>query len=407
MYLYSTSNWTSRPQHLLSAAAEHTIIMRGGHRSSSSSSRAGSCRCSRSMLLLLVFISCNCLQLGPTPTTAARELFAAVSSKPCNKVCSRRAPLCIQGQCQPCRNTQQCIRVLGRSNLICDRAAKSPTMGQCIASKCTANSQCTGSAGSYCNKSTGKCVQCLAHPHCQSVIAASEFGKFSAICTNNVCIKQVLPLSGSVTNSSSNTTDRSDPPSSPKVLPSSNQTQEQGNGSQPLPPTKTTEGGSSLNPASDPATPTDAGSSNSSRSGDSNSTDGSGSGTPARECNTNADCPRSVTWDMKGPRCSAEGQCVQCNVDRDCPATGLLCVGKCDVCVANSCVHCRVDDDCEGKSGLEGQGPYCMAGSCKVKGKKCSSDAECKPTWQTCMAEPCPEPKCGLDGYCDSGLDGL
>eukprot|EP00775_Hariotina_reticulata_P007251 gene7251-7464_t len=166
-----------------------------------------------------------------------------------------------------------------------------------------------------------------------------------------------------------------------------------------MPAAVLTDLGGGLAPASDPVDPpSDASSSNSS----------SIDGTPARECNTNADCPKVVTFDLlKGPRCSAKGQCVQCNVDSDCPARGLICVGKCDVCVANSCMSCRVDDDCEGTSGLDGQGPYCMAGSCKVKGKKCSTDAECKLSWKTCFSASCPEPKCGADGHCDSGLDGL
>jgi hypothetical protein len=129
-----------------------------------------------------------------------------------------------------------------------------------------------------------------------------------------------------------------------------------------------------------------------------------------RECSADADCPKKLLTVggicQTTPGVPSFGKCVECRKATDC--NFLMIPGKSLICAAEEggCEVCMTDQDCVGFAGVSGLGPYCQNRRCLVKGRSCSTAADCSYSGSCYGMAECPTPTC-VAGECDSGLSGL
>ncbi|KAF6261672.1 hypothetical protein COO60DRAFT_1699723 [Scenedesmus sp. NREL 46B-D3] len=129
-----------------------------------------------------------------------------------------------------------------------------------------------------------------------------------------------------------------------------------------------------------------------------------------KECGADADCPKKMLAPggicQSSPGVPAFGKCVECQEAVHCKF--LATPGKALVCAPEEggCEECFSDRDCEGFAGVGGLGPYCHGRKCAVKGRRCSTAADCAYAGPCVGVAACPTPAC-VAGECESGLSGL
>jgi hypothetical protein len=129
-----------------------------------------------------------------------------------------------------------------------------------------------------------------------------------------------------------------------------------------------------------------------------------------KECTVDDDCPKKLLAPggicQINPAVPSFGKCVECREAVHCKF--LMTPGKSLICAPDegSCEICMTDQDCVGFAGVSGMGPYCHDRKCSVKGRSCSTAADCTYSGPCYGMAECPAPSC-VAGECDSGLSGL